>query len=309
MKKSLIALAVLGSVVGMAQAQSSVTLYGIADVAVLKDKGGAYNLASGGVSQSRLGFKGVEELGGGVKAVFLLEHGFNIDSGTTAGTAFWNRQSYVGLAGGFGEVRLGKIWTAYDDISGATNSVWDSALSPTNGVFLSTGYNGNPNNGVYYVSPTMGGVSAALSTTATEGAATPRVSAVNVKYEAGNVFAGAAFQREQGAGTDNKFVRVNGSYDFGVAKAVAAYGRVKDAAGVKTNEGTIGVYVPVTAKVVVSAGYATSKTEGAERVSGAAIGAAYLFSKRTLAYGGYLDTKKSATGPDSRVAVGLQHSF
>ena len=72
MKKSLIALAVLGSVAGVAQAQSSVSVYGIADAVLHKDKDASAALTSGGVSGSRLGFKGTEDLGGGLKANFLL---------------------------------------------------------------------------------------------------------------------------------------------------------------------------------------------------------------------------------------------
>ncbi|MDO9203061.1 MAG: porin, partial [Hydrogenophaga sp.] len=112
MKKSLIALAVLAAS-GAAMAQSSVTLYGIADVVIHKDKGASAALASGGVSGSRLGFKGTEDLGGGLKANFVLEQGLQLDTGAigdgtakTAGQAF-SRQSYVGLSGGFGEVKLG----------------------------------------------------------------------------------------------------------------------------------------------------------------------------------------------------------
>ena len=99
MKKSLIALAVLASVAGVAQAQSSVQLYGIVDLVLHKDKGASAALTSGGVSGSRWGLKGSEDLGGGLKANFLLEQGFDADTGalSTAGTAF-SRQSYVDLS-------------------------------------------------------------------------------------------------------------------------------------------------------------------------------------------------------------------
>lgn len=125
MKKSLIALAVLAAS-GAAMAQSSVTLYGIADVWVGRTsvttaagvKTNTSVLQSGGLGGSRLGFKGTEDLGGGLKAVFALEQGVAVDTG--AGGTF-NRQSYVGLAGGFGQVTFGNTWTAMDDVLGASN--------------------------------------------------------------------------------------------------------------------------------------------------------------------------------------------
>ncbi len=143
MKKSLIALAVMAAS-GASFAQS-VTLYGIADVWVgsIKAAGNRTTvLESGGVSGSRWGLKGTEDLGGGLKANFLLEQGFAIDSG--AGGSGFNRQAYVGFSGGFGEVKLGNVYTAYDDISAAANSAFDSALAPQNGVWASTGYTSNP---------------------------------------------------------------------------------------------------------------------------------------------------------------------
>jgi predicted porin len=305
MKKSLIALAVLG-VSGAAFAQSSVTLYGIADVVIHKDKNETTKMSSGGVSGSRLGFKGSEDLGGGLKAIFLLEQGFKIDSGEqTAGQAF-SRQSYVGLAGGFGELKLGKIWTAYDDISGATNPVFDSVLSPT-AVWASTGYVANPSNGLYYSSPSFGGVSGALSTNLKEGSG-EQSSAFHVKYEGGPVYAGVAYQVDKTAGGDTKFTRLNASYDLGVAKILAGYGNVKDAASVKTNEYTLGADVPLSANLVLSAGYASSKMDGGVRASGVAVGVAYSVSKRTTVYGGYLDTKDSSA-PESRFGLGLKHTF
>ncbi len=117
MKKTLIALAVLAAS-GATFAQSSVTLYGIADVVIHKDKNVSAAMTSGGVSTSRLGFKGSEDLGGGLMANFKIERSIALDTGSDAGS--WDRYAYVGLSGGFGEVKLGKTGTAYDDISGAT---------------------------------------------------------------------------------------------------------------------------------------------------------------------------------------------
>jgi predicted porin len=301
MKKSLIALAVLGSVAGFAQAQSSVSVYGIVDAVLHKDKGVPAALTSGGVSGSRLGFKGSEDLGGGLKANFLLEHGFNVDTGTQGaeGKSF-NRQSYVGLSGGFGELKLGNVYTAYDDIAGATNSVFDSVLAPEQIMTSYATYTSRPGNNVHYSSPSMGGVSGAVSTNIKEGGT--GVSAFHVKYEGGPLFAGVAYQKEG----ETKFTRLLGSYDLGAVKLLAGYGNTK-AGGDKTTDMNFGADVPLGANLTLSAGYASSKADGAERASGLGLGVAYSLSKRTTVYGGFLDTKNA--GPDTRYGFGLKHTF
>lgn len=330
MKKSLIALAVLAAS-GASFAQSSVTLYGIADVwfgrTTATNLPSQIKLDSGGVSQSRFGFKGSEDLGGGLKANFLLEQGFNIDNGsTTVGQAF-SRQSYVGFSGGFGEVKLGKIATAFDDISGATNAVFDSALSPQVGVWKSTDFQWNPANGMYYVSPTMGGISAAVSYALGENKTTAvdagSVAAVNVKYEGGPVFAGLAIQREKA--TDDAqattFTRLNGSYDLGVVKLLAGYGRVAGSpvAGTsdfRTNEYQLGLDYPVSGALTLSAGVARSSDNAAKGDAtrkGYGLGAAYALSKRTAVYGGYQSSTTKTPGvadaDATLLAVGVKHTF
>src|SRR5215203_1890384 len=111
MKKSLLALAVLGAYAGVASAQSSVTLYGTVDLngryvkADGQDK--RVSMSQDGINSSQLGLRGVEDLGGGLRAGFTLLSGINADSGT-ANSKFWNRRSTVSLFGNFGEVRLGR---------------------------------------------------------------------------------------------------------------------------------------------------------------------------------------------------------
>ena len=101
MKKSLLALAVLGAFAGAASAQSSVTLYGKLDLGFAKAAGSADKQVADG-SRSRVGFRGVEDLGGGLKALFQFEHRFNPDDGTVTNAAFWYGISTVGLGGSFG---------------------------------------------------------------------------------------------------------------------------------------------------------------------------------------------------------------
>lgn len=138
MKKSLLALAVLGAFAGAAQAQNSVTIYGIVDTGVVYTSkavnaagtgtGSKFGLNSGNIQGSRIGFRGIEDLGGGLSAVFNLETGFRNDTGVlddskTTNTLF-RRKSVVGLAGGFGTVLLGRQ-TDYADTISAMTSVGD----------------------------------------------------------------------------------------------------------------------------------------------------------------------------------------
>jgi predicted porin len=114
MKKSLLALAVLGAFAGVASAQSSVTLYGTVDLngRYVKSDGTdrRLSLSQDGINSSQLGFRGVEDLGGGLKAGFNLLAGVNADTGTT-NSKFFNRRSTVSLFSNAGEVRLGRDYT------------------------------------------------------------------------------------------------------------------------------------------------------------------------------------------------------
>jgi predicted porin len=172
MKKSLIALAVLAAA-GAAQAQSTVTLYGLADIWVGSVKetttiGGVSTSArttkvdSGGFNTSRFGLKGSEDLGGGLKANFQLEQGFNMDNGTSqvTGTAF-NRQAWVGLSGGFGEVQLGRVWTSYDDIRSSANDTFNANIASSFSTWV--GYNDRTSNGIKYLTPSFGGISGSVT--------------------------------------------------------------------------------------------------------------------------------------------------
>ena len=120
MKKTLLALAVLGASAGVASAQqSNVTVYGIVDAGVQYKNDGnpagkTLSLESGQQNGSRLGFKGTEDLGGGLSAIFTLENGFNVDTGTLGQSTpttqrLFGRQAWVGLSSNsFGSVKLGR---------------------------------------------------------------------------------------------------------------------------------------------------------------------------------------------------------
>ena len=145
MKQSALALAVLAalSLSNPALAQSNVQVYGLIDAGAEfvnhagEDGGNAVRVISGGKNTSRWGFRGSEELGGGLKAVFNLEGGILMDTGASDGAIF-KRQAYVGLEGDFGRVVIGRSFTTvyelvikFDPLGFAPNYSWATGGSAT----------------------------------------------------------------------------------------------------------------------------------------------------------------------------------
>jgi predicted porin len=366
MKKSLIAMAVL-AVSGVASAQSNVNLYGLVDayVGTLKVNGlrqTGVNLANpsggsgGGFNTSRFGLKGSEDLGGGLKANFLLEAGFDPSTGAannytnpftgSTSSAIFGRQSWVGLSGGFGEIKLGKMWTPYDEVKGSGAAAFDANIfAPAANVWLSNNYNDRPGNSIYYSTPSFSGFSAAamyafgenkanaVGTTPPQNAG--KIVSANVQYANGPIGVALSHQQEKASSlspTTTKFTQLNGSYNFNVVKILAAYGQVKNGStflfsGVptagyavnKAKEFQLGLDVPIGA-VTLSGGVATSKVTlaagGSEiKRNGFGLAAKYDLSKRTFLYTGLQYAKEKnlpAAAPDGKLetfAVGVQHKF
>ena len=220
------------------------------------------------------------------------------------------------------------MFTAYDDISGAANSAFDSALAAQNGVWLSTAYNSNPLNNIYYAAPTMGGFSGAVSYSLgenkTAALSASNVTSLNVTYSAGPLFVGLGYQKDtpQGGGTAASFTRLNATYDLGVAKLLAGYGKVSDlnnaqavTAGASVTEWELGVDYPVSAALTLSGGVARSSdnaTAGNATRTGYGLAAAYALSKRTTVYGGFNSNTSDLAGVETTAriaAVGVKHTF
>ena len=355
MKKSLIALAVLAAS-GAAMAQSSVQIYGVADLwfgsVSVKENGvkqypeSQTGLFDGGVSNSRFGFKGSEDLGGGLKANFQLEQGFNLDSGSTSSAGF-NRQAWVGFSGGFGEVRLGKAYSAFDDVSGLAASVFDSDLAPINNVFYTTAAADAFPNTVKYTTPSFGGFTGSFSYSFGEDkdpangiSKASKLYSLSGLYENGPIAVGVGYFKADMAdiatfGFDEVFevfglsatnvdasaTRLAGSYDLGVAKLLATYGRGKASfAGLtdKATEWELGADVPLASNLALSVGYARTsvKSNGVKVEKASSFGAAlaYSLSKRTTVYAGVNNTKfedvpLTTTEKQNIYAVGLKHTF
>nr|WP_229489524.1 porin [Pseudoduganella namucuonensis] len=159
---------ILGASAGMAAAQSAVTVYGVVDVALVREIGAAAGsstkLTSGVASGSRLGFKGTEDLGNGLSAVFLLENGFQADTGAMGqGGLLFGRQAYVGLQSRAGALTLGRQYTPqYLAIAGA-DPFGSGMAGDTKNLMAATGNSASRmDNSIKYASPALNGVSAEL---------------------------------------------------------------------------------------------------------------------------------------------------
>lgn len=313
MKSSAIALAVLSTLTGAAFAQSSVTVYGKIDLALVMDSGSAagksVRVSSGASAGSRLGFKGIEDLGDGYKAGFVIETGFCADSAAgapnfcTGSNQFMGRQAHGDLSGSFGNLSAGRQYSL-----GYLNLV---VLDP-----FSTGYAGAASNGdgagnlvvdtsgsrlnnsVTYVTPKFGGFYAsgefALGETTGNWRAS-REAGAEVNYVGGPVYVGVTYytlDNTNGVGTARQVVTGGGTYDFSVFKVHALAQKVTGAPTGAAHQDVLtlmaGVTVPLAGGNVL-ASYInhddrTSLNRDAKQWG---IGYNYPLSKRTALYTAY----------------------
>jgi predicted porin len=308
MKKSLVALAVLAAS-GAAMAQSSVTLFGVVDAGYAVGNGSISDktqLRNSGYNSSRLGFRGTEDLGGGMKASFWLEAGVNNDDGTgsassalnqaqtaanvgTQGLTF-NRRSTVSLEGKMGELRLGRDYTP---------QFWsETAFDPfgTNGVGTNIAFNKGGTTGVRasnsigYLSPSMGGIKLWAQTYMGENASTAAKvgdgNAFRITFDQGKFSAAIADSSlTTGAGTTNKTSNMAASYDLGVAKVMAMSNTTKITGAKDIKGSVIGALVPMAGGTFR---IASSQTDQAGKKSSLmAVGFVQPMSKRTDLYATY----------------------
>ncbi|MBU9489733.1 porin [Burkholderia multivorans] len=166
MKKSLLALVALGAFAGAAHAQSSVTLYGIIDEGFIFNNNAKgqhlYGLSSGVMQGSRFGLRGTEDLGGGLKAIFTLENGFDVNSGRLGqGGLMFGRQAYVGLSSPYGTVTLGRQYDSVVDFVGPLEAgdQWGGYIAAHPGDLDNFNNAYRVNNAVKYTSPSYAGFS------------------------------------------------------------------------------------------------------------------------------------------------------
>jgi predicted porin len=346
MKKTLIAMAVLAAS-GASFAQ--VTLYGVTggqfqsqeattvSTAAI-DRGtitetktdGFGNVAA--IGSSRFGMRGTEDLGGGLSANFNLEASVGVADGTTsANSQLFNRQSWAGVSGGFGAVRLGRSTTPYYETIGLSDPFATTGLS-TIGVDNQTP-SGRASNSLFYTSPNFGGftANALYGTWDTSTNTTPNETTntgLSVGYSAGPLAVSLGFGDAEVVGTttgETDGQALSATYDFGVAKVFAGYAQTEARSDTAVNsyiendELNIGVTVPMGAVTLLAGLGRNSRTTvitGAEIAAGTGdgndwvLGAYYNLSKRTVAYVkagviGEFDFGAETTGS----AIGIRHAF
>ena len=299
MKKSLLALAVLTAITGAASAQSSVTLYGKVDLGLVLDSGNAggksVRISSGVTGGSRVGFKGVEDLGGGMKAAFQLETGYCADSAAgapnfcTGSNQFMGRQAHGDLTGAFGAISAGRQYSlGFNNLStidpfgtgfaGQVNNIVDPS-----GVRL--------NNSVTYSTPNMGGFT--VSGEASLGEQTGnwqanRETGAGVTFASGPAYAGFTFYdlgNADGTGASRKNYLLGGTYDLGVIKLHALVQKSTGPSSLDVLDLMGGVTIPVAGGNVLASYINHNDRTGADKdANQIGVGYSYPLSKRTAIY-------------------------
>mgnify|MGYP003703745833 CR=1 FL=1 len=334
-------IASLGTTTAAHAQSTNVTLYGIMDLFVQYGHGGAgtqTSIQSGGVSSSRLGFKGSEDLGGGLSAKFQLEQGIMADTGTQASTtSTWNRQAWVGLfSQQYGSVSMGRQTLPHYDILDAMDTFGTGAGSVSSSGILN--YTSRANNSVKYASPVVNGLQgvalASLGEATTPHGDSSNMYSVGATYTAGALNAGVAYNAFKPAttGPEAKYTLLTASYDLGVAKLAGTLQSIRNfgnADNADRTEAMFGVNVPVTDKNTVSAQVGANRvahTHGGDAVQWS-VGDAHELSKRTKVYAilsfinngsntAYSTNTATATGPVtsngkdvSSLQLGIRHAF
>lgn len=291
MKKSLLAVALLGAFAGVAQAQTAVQIYGNIDAGMVKRTG--QTLAIGKRAANTLGFKGTEDLGNGLKALFQIEMRYEPDTGTVEnnGRPLFQGQSRVGLQGDFGMVRLGRGLTPFQEVVGSFEPF--HGLSTPAGFYTdiqTAGFNsapldvntggGSPNNNrisnaVFYNSPVVSGfqVNASWATKEATGGTLTGVGAGATSYAGTNP-----------EGSANPF-SVAATYNNGPAAAMLAYERN----AVESKVWSVAGSFAVTPELKVMGTYSRQNQEHTNTqrptIKGAVLGATYAVGPGKLLAG------------------------
>jgi GBP family porin len=266
MKKLVMAAAVIGAFAGAAQAQTSVTLYGIADGDLRFDHtniGTLKSIGSGGESGSRWGIRGTEDLGGGLKANFIFEQGIDIGDNSSpqgsigggasagqgglstqphssSGSRLFGRIATVGLSGGFGEFRFGRGYNPLFLVQATADPFGAGFVGQISNMYVNNSIRND--NAMYYDTPRIAGFQASgvyqFGESSTDSAATQKKRGndrygLGATYANGPLFVGVGYEQIR-ANPDNFKVRTidaDASYDFGIVKLMAGYWRTKNDRG------------------------------------------------------------------------------
>ncbi len=312
MKKSFVALAVLSTFGVTALAQSSVTLYGVMDAGVARVKNGSAGsqtlLQSGAVKTSRFGLRGVEDLGGGLKAGFTLESQINPDVGTAGGataaptTALFNRRSTVSLFGGWGELRIGhdynpssrNAWLFEPYIGTSFGSILNFTYAQKADLGSGVTTTLRTSNAVAYFTPKdLGGFYGEAMVAPSEGVAGNKYTGARLGYRAGAFDVSAAFGTTKTATSDDfEQSNLGVSYIFSFAKVMGLY-NVHKFGALQQKTTAVSISVPVGVGEIRalyginnrSGGAAGSGFANADDSKQMSVGYVHNLSKRTSLYG------------------------
>jgi predicted porin len=337
---------------GGAHAQSSLTLYGLYDISFGSFQS-SYNgtgtnprttqVSPSPMTTSYIGFKGVEDLGNGLKALFTMESFFRGDigaSGRSNTDVFWARNANVALAGGFGKVAIGRMDNllflqalAFNPLGGAFG--FSPTIRLTFGAFGNDKGDSGWSNSVAYTTPTMAGFTLAGQFQTGEAADKSEGNSAGLSgtYVLGGFAIGGGYQVVKSAelpkanltaGQKQTFGLLGTSYDFGVVKLFGQYGQFKNkgfsanADKIDTKLYQVGVSVPVMSVAKVLASWGQSKESAVEGgttpdVKHSIFTLAYdhNLSKRTDLYAAYMLDDEDQTGwkKGNTFAVGMRHRF
>ena len=313
MKKSLIALAVLGAS-GFAMAQSSVTLYGVADAGVGKIEAGApagndatdkTQFISGSLmnnGNSRIGVRGVEDLGGGLKAGFNFESGLDLDDGANLGSGggFWGRAANLWLGGNWGTFKMGRSLTP--SYYGA--AVWELTGTANYSVVGSTfGFaNSLRNNSQFsYKTPDFGGLSAEIGYILKPDNGDRAKWDMNVIYANGPIGAGLAVNKVKDGKTN---YGLGGKYNFGNFVVAASYSQAS-VGDLRRRGFSLGGTATFGAFALTLDLTRDTKNEWTgDKYTNGVVELKYALSKRTFVYGAFLRYDDT-----NNYGIGVRHNF
>ena len=318
MKRSLIVAALAATAATSAFAQSNVTIYGRLNTTLERIKDGDTSSNSMNNNSSRIGFKGTEDLGGGLKAMFVIEHGFDSSTGAASGGtgSLWGREATVGLSGNFGTVRLGRMpasegyFATADYVSMHNHDTGTSSDAFYAGSALICGLS----NTIAYTSPTVAGASIAIQKRMTEGTTNNALS-IGGNYDAGPLHLGLGYESCEG----DKSTAVRAAYEMGPLTVGGYVEKNSGNGNSRTNLRLAAMYVMDASEFHVNLGLAgkinsTADTDAKQFT----LGYNYNLSKRTKVYGYYTKVDNgnaiSYTGPVagndfSSLALGVRHNF
>jgi predicted porin len=328
--------ALAACIAGEAAAQSNVDVYGVIGLyaGTTKRSGAAdstLEMGPGGLTTSFYGFRGQEDLGGGLKAIFQMENYFRPDTGASGRrnsdpTAF-SKVALVGLNGNFGQLTFGRHITAYKAVVNVlspygASSVYSPLILHTYGSSYNNTVIGDTiwSNAIQYKSKTMNGFTGAVMYALGEREGRNEVHnlGLSAQYQQGPLAVLAAAQRvrvDAVAPSTGQYAYLGGlSYELGFAKLFAS-AQTTDAkvTDVKSRTYQLGTSVPTSAAGKVLLSWARTKNEVPRRAdtsrNTAALGYDYALSKRTDLYTIYLYDKLSDRGSGNGFTVGVRHAF